>query len=310
LNQIINGLIPLHASSSSSSSSCSSRTAWSGPPIVLVPAGSSNGTSYSLHQRSPFDAVERFFSGTPQRVDLMQIKFYSNSVPIRSMYGILHLSLGLIGDHDYFQEHVLRNLDPTLKNVFAPILAFIWRRPYSARIRIRPTNSLQELLHLGYTDYRPLSEQSCIAEPRSNSNCACRLHKRGKWEKLEGNDGWYETSGNFILMTCMNVPYGAPDQFLAPHKKLHEGSFDFFLIREGISLVELLRIFYYIDQGKHVNRSDIEMYKLLELHLEVPSQRLSDDHLGTGMVSVDGELIPTSRLITVQSVPGGAQFVF
>jgi len=93
----------------------------------------------------------------------------------------------------------------------------------------KPT--MDELLPLGYTDYRTDSKTTGLKSQSSS------LHKVAQWKSIEDHKGWYETTDDFILITLCNLPYGGIEQKLAPHVQIHEGAIDLLIIRSPISFI-------------------------------------------------------------------------
>jgi diacylglycerol kinase family enzyme len=341
LNHVINGLITLYRSqrqnqeeSKEQKNSC----LWGDLPIALVPAGSSNGTSFSLGHRSAVGAVSQFLRGQPRPMDLMQVILdysledtpnftlaseISNDIPSlphehpasrKVYYAGLIVSWAIISDHDYFQEHLFRSFDPMYKNLLAPLAVILSKKIYRGKLWIQPVEepSLDSLLRLGYTDYTTAVTRTGLKSPKVEN----RLHKVAHWTQ-SSQKGWYETTDDFILVSILNLPYAGIDQKIAPHAQTSDGSFDLVIVRaKDMTTFELLKIFAIIDTGKQAVHPMVEFYKLKNFILEplAGQEQVKDGECGhkftRGMVDVDGELYPKPKRMYVKSIEGGASFIF
>eukprot|EP00124_Ichthyophonus_hoferi_P001487 Ihof_evm12s78 gene=Ihof_evmTU12s78 len=174
-------------------------------PVGFIPAGSGNGTAFSLGITDPFTAALIIIKGHTEPLDIV-----CYSTPQGVVYSHLEMLYALLSDIDLGSE-VLRWMGPLRITVWALIrIAFL--RKYNAKLTWIPAEPNEHPVP-DYTQTDPTLRYGPV-----------RRHTGPGATRPESN--WSEASGSFTLFNAMNVAWPFNDLCLAPYASHKDGTID------------------------------------------------------------------------------------
>ena len=102
-------------------------------------------------------------------------------------------------------------------------------------------------------------------------------------------DDWVYEEGDYVTVSLINLPFLGSDSMLSPKSRTDDGVLHLLIVRGGISKKNLLQMLMEMETGKHVNIPGIELIPVRAIRLEP----LGNPNQGAGIMTMDGEVIPT-----------------
>eukprot|EP01135_Chromosphaera_perkinsii_P003587 Nk52_evm45s248 gene=Nk52_evmTU45s248 len=237
-------------------------------PLGLLPAGSGNAMVRSLDINCFKSGVLIAIKGNHIPLDVMHV-----SQGTESWYSHLSLTWALIADIDIESEKY--RWMGGARFTFAGIARILKLRKYKG--------SLSYLPH----DSENTQEENSVDFPQPKYSLDANGNPPKNWEKIEAD---------FSLFSAMNVGWINTDMFITPYASNNDGCIDIVYGRhEETKPTSLLSIMADFESGKHVHSPAIH-------YLKCKAFCLSSDE-NKGIMVVDGELMPSSKPVIVESLP-------
>ena len=157
-------------------------------------------------------------------------------------------------------------------------------RIYRGRVSFLPSDEMK--------DYKP--KDPTIKLMRSNGNAT--INRDSRFEHLVPFDqqlpnDWITIEENFVLFLIINLPLIAPDFIAVPDSKFDDESMHLIFIKEGISKLEMIKLFQDAEKGTHLSSPFVEHVKIKAFRLEPIGLKLNTEQYEKekGQLMVDGE---------------------
>lgn len=225
-------------------------------PLCIIPAGTMNGLSSSLGNKTPEEALIKFLSGTTsQYLDCYKITSQDSS---QARIDCHVFSSCIIADHDQYLEHDLRVLPSWLRSNLAPAIVIAKCPSYKAVLNLKPLSvTPEETKKFGFRNGFSLGKD------------------------FKGRTDWRTIEDEFVMFSISNTDMGASNILFVPGAKSNDGSLYILIIRKGVTRARLLQIFLAFETGYHINYPEIEIYRVEALEYTPIS--------GSGNMTLSGE---------------------
>jgi sphingosine kinase len=253
-------------------------------PVSVISTGSGNGIAkcvtkfHSLDESpTPMQCLFRILTGKKRVLSLSyctQEKEKEKEKEEKQCVSILSQSWGLPSDVDIGSEF-MRSIPLLGNNRFTIMTIYRMLNLYTYK---------------GSIDYLPVNEEN-----------KKQIHKYSKLDiHDELDETWKRISGEFIMVWGCQMPWMASDMNVSPRSSFDDDKIVLFIIKKGISRIELLKIFMNLEKGEHITHPNVITH-------DVYGYRLTPDVTSKSYIVIDGELVKQS---TLQVITGSYGFIY
>jgi len=228
-------------------------------PLAIIPAGTSNGLTATLHIKNPFEATKRLIEGRPQPIDLIKINQNTN---VYWDLGILCWAMA--AEHDHYQERVLRWIPwKDIRELLAPLIVIYHNTKHQATLKFVPV---------------PNQNQNSSPDTPSYYTSPSKLHN-------SSHNHFKIIKDSFTFVIVTNIPRASSNMVLSPDLRIDEGAMDMIVVR-STSWWETMKLFFKLNDGTFLESEKVELYKVSEMWLKPKESKL---------MAVSGEQIPCQK---------------